>query len=383
MNSTVVPLRWIGDPADGYLEMLDQRQLPRQESWMVMSSATDVARGVENMVIRGAPAIGIAAAYGVALAVRDWVEQHRRGQDDGLTKSLEELDGDLSDTFTQLSETRPTAVNLFWALKRMRRELSEYVDELRSGEMTSAKGARGVVEQAFRQAEAIAEEDRSNNLQMAQVGARALDGAAQVLTHCNTGGLATGGFGTALGVVRACDDEGFLERVWIDETRPYLQGARLTTWECLRDNIPATLITDSMAAHFMGEGEVDAVVVGTDRVVANGDVANKIGTYGLAVLADAHDVPFYVAAPISTIDLETESGDDVPIEQRSREEVVEVGDTKIAPEGIDVAHPAFDITPAEYVDGIITERGLVTAPYESGLREIVRETRPPETAVGE
>jgi methylthioribose-1-phosphate isomerase len=263
----------------------------------------------------------------------------------------------------------------------MRRELEAFVGNLRSDKLTSHQGARETVEQAFRQAEKIADEDRSNNLKMAQVGARALQdngSAGQILTHCNTGGLATGGYGTALGVVRACDQAGDLERAWIDETRPYLQGARLTTWECLKDNIPATLITDSMAAHFMSQGEVDAVVVGTDRVVANGDVANKIGTYGLAVLAEAHDIPFYVAAPISTIDLETPSGDEVTIEQRSREEVVRIGDTDIAPEGIDVAHPAFDITPAEYVTGIITERGLVTPPYDESLENVVSQARPPE-----
>jgi methylthioribose-1-phosphate isomerase len=341
MESAVLPLRWVGEADDGYLEMLDQRLLPKQEVWQVMSTAEDVADGIRDMVIRGAPAIGIAAAYGVVLGARD-----------GST-SLESV-------FEGLAETRPTAVNLTWSLRRMK-----HVVQAHEGGSDEA-----LVKRLFEEARTIQREDRENNRRMSELGAELFDDGVKILTHCNTGGLATGGFGTALGIIRAADAQGKLEKAWIDETRPYLQGARLTTWECLEDDIPATLITDSMAGHFMKKGEVDAVVVGTDRVAANGDVANKIGTYSLAVLADAHDVPFYVAAPISTVDLETPSGDAIPIEERSREEVTQVGETTIAPQEIDVAHPAFDITPAEYVDALITEDGIVEPPYETNLKRL-------------
>ena len=316
-----------------------------------MSDVDDVADGIADMVIRGAPAIGIAAAYGVAIGVRNLV---RDGDSDGLAEKFDEI-------VETLENTRPTAVNLRWSLRRMRGVFEEHVDA----------APEELVERLFEEARAIYEEDRANNLRMAEFGADLLPEQSKVLTHCNTGGLATGGFGTALGVIRAGREAGKLERVWVDETRRYLQGARLTTWECLKDDIPATLITDSMAAHFMAEGEVDAVVVGTDRVVANGDIANKIGTYGLAVLCDAHDIPFYVAAPVSTIDLETPSGEEIPIEQRSRDEVTQVGETRISPAEVDVAHPAFDVTPAELIDAIITEHGVVRPPYQENLRAIV------------
>lgn len=350
METNVVPLRWVGDAADGRVEMLDQRRLPDEETWLEMTDAAEVAEGIEEMVIRGAPAIGIAAAYGVVLAVRDWL-------DDGGTASPTDR---VAADFEMLADARPTAVNLTWALNRMHGVLEEHADD----------APDALLERLFDEAEAIREEDRENNLQLARNGAELLPDDAGVLTHCNTGGLATGGYGTALGVIRAGCDEGRIDHVWIDETRPYLQGARLTAWECLEDDLPATLITDDMAPHFMADGEVDAVVVGADRVAANGDVANKIGTYGLALACDAHDIPFYVAAPVSTIDLETASGEEIPIEQRSADEVRRVGETTIAPDGIDVAHPAFDITPAEYVDAVITERGVVTAPFEEGLREL-------------
>ena len=354
MRSSVFPLRWIGGVEDGYLEMLDQRQLPDREVWLVMSTAEEVAEGIEKMVIRGAPAIGIAAAYGVAMALRSHL---REGADDVVEA--------IAPTIDRLGETRPTAVNLRWAIERMTSMLDDHANE----------APEIIVERAFEEAEAMLEEDREHNRAMAREGARLFSNEASILTHCNTGGLATGGFGTALGVIRAVDADVHLEQVWIDETRPYLQGARLTAWECLKDDLPATLITDNMAAHFMSRGEVDAVVVGADRVAANGDVANKIGTYNLAVLARAHDIPFYVAAPVSTIDLEMPSGDEIPIEQRSESEVVEIGDTTIAPDGVSVAHPAFDVTPAEYVTAIVTERGVVEPPYEEGLERIVEENR--------
>lgn len=355
MESAVQPIRWIGSIDDGYLEMLDQRKLPAEEIWLVMNGPAEVAEGIREMVIRGAPAIGIAAAYGMALGVRQLVQQ-----DDGEL-GADEVVAQMEPVFEQLKNTRPTAVNLTWALRRMRGVLEEHVGQ---------ESNHDLLVRLFAEADAIFEDDRENNRRMAHLGADLLPDGAQVLTHCNTGGLATGGFGTALGVIRAGAASGTLEHVWVDETRPYLQGARLTTWECLEDDIPATLITDSMAAHFMNEGKVDAVIVGTDRVAANGDVANKIGTYGLAVLARMHDIPFYVAAPLSTIDLETPDGDSIPIEQRSRAEVTDVGESTIAPADVQVAHPAFDVTPHEYVTAIITEEGVVEAPYEENLRAL-------------
>ncbi len=354
METQVVPLRWEGGIEDGQLAMLDQRRLPDEEVWLEMTTAADVAEGIAEMVIRGAPAIGIAAAYGVVLAVREALEE-TEGGDEILVR--------LEPVFERLGDARPTAVNLTWALERMSATLERHADRP-PGELLEA---------VFREAEAIRREDRENNLELARHGAELLSSQAGVLTHCNTGGLATGGYGTALGVIRAGVEADKIERVWVDETRPYLQGARLTAWECLQDDLPATLITDDMAPHFMAEGEVDAVVVGADRVAANGDVANKIGTYGLAVLCDAHEIPFYVAAPVSTIDLETASGEEIPIEQRSDREVTRIGETSIAPEGIEVAHPAFDITPARYVDAIVTERGVARAPYPETLREIVEQ----------
>jgi methylthioribose-1-phosphate isomerase len=350
MKSNVVPLRWKGDIENGHVEMLDQRKLPHAEEWLSMNSAEEVARGIREMVIRGAPAIGIAAAYGVVLAAQKFSAEGHSGD---VVSSLEPA-------FATLGEARPTAVNLKWALERMRGVLEDSKD--------FSPGV--LVERLYEEAETIRCEDRENNRRLSMNGAEILPRNAGVLTHCNTGGLATGGFGTALGIIRAGVSEKKIERVWIDETRPYLQGARLTTWECLEDNLPATLITDNMAAHFMATGDVDAVVVGTDRVAANGDIANKIGTYGLAVLCDAHDIPFYVGAPVSTVDLETQNGDEIPIEQRSAREVTHIGDTSIAPEGIEVAHPAFDITPAEYIDAIVTERGVVEPPFEAALAEL-------------
>ncbi len=350
MKTQVAPVKWIGSHEDGHLDMLDQRLLPAEETWLEMSTYEEVADGIRNMVIRGAPAIGIAAAYGVALAARKLAGEVGRG----------EFADKLQVVYEHLSQTRPTAVNLFWALERMER----CVDE--AGDLT----AEALVTRLFEEAEAIFSEDRANNLRMGRLGADLLPEGARVLTHCNTGGLATGGYGTALGIIRAAHAEGKLEKVWVDETRPYLQGARLTTWECIQDGVPCTLVTDSMAGHLMQSGEVDAVIVGTDRVVANGDVANKIGTYSLAVLCKHHGIPFYVAAPVSTIDFETPSGDGIVIEQRSAREVTHVGDHAIAPEGVDVAHPAFDVTPNPLVTAIVTEDGVVEAPYRESLQTL-------------
>jgi methylthioribose-1-phosphate isomerase len=347
IETNVVPLRWVGSVEDGHLEMLDQRRLPAEEVWHEMTTVNEVADGIREMVIRGAPAIGIAAAYGVALGFREFGGQPS--------------EQDVAAMFELLATTRPTAVNLFWALERMRGLIEEHVDADPAGRLAAL----------FDEARAIFDSDREHNLAMGRHGAALFEEPARILTHCNTGGLATGGYGTALGIIRALHAEERLEHVWVDETRPYLQGARLTTWECMKDGLPATLITDSMAAHFMKEGLVDAVIVGTDRVTANGDVANKIGTYGLAVLCKHHGIPFYVGAPVSTIDLETPSGDQIEIEQRSSREVTHVGETAIAPDGFPVAHPAFDVTPAEMVTAIITQWGVAEAPYERTLPPLV------------
>ncbi|MEM1348067.1 MAG: S-methyl-5-thioribose-1-phosphate isomerase [Myxococcota bacterium] len=327
--------------------MIDQRLLPGEEHWSAYRGAADVAEAIRAMVIRGAPAIGIAAAYGVVVGVRDAVAAGSWG--DASRKEL----------FETLANTRPTAVNLFWALERM-------------GALLEATGLEGdaLVRRLFEEAEEIRQEDRRNNLRMGRFGADLLPHRARVLTHCNTGGLATGGYGTALGVLRAAHGAGKLAQVWIDETRPYLQGARLTAWECMKDGLPSTLITDSMAAHFMQRGQVDAVIVGADRISANGDAANKIGTYGLAVSCNYHNVPFYVAAPKSTIDRSITNGEAIPIEQRSAEEVTHVRGVAIAPEGVQVAHPAFDVTPAELVTAIITEEGVLRAPYSEAMSRL-------------
>ena len=348
IESSVVPLRWVGSREEGYLEMLDQRLLPTEEVWLAMKSPKAVADGIREMVIRGAPAIGIAVGFGMALGLRNFSH-------DPMTS----IESEIRRLAEQFAATRPTAVNLRWALQRCQ------------GVVNNAQGTLDeLVDALFDEAHLIFENDRSNNLELGRKGAALFDAPVQVLTHCNTGGLATGGYGTALGIIRVLHAEKKLNRVWIDETRPYLQGARLTAWECVQDGINGTLITDSMAAHLMQKGVVDAVITGTDRVAANGDVANKIGTYGLAVLCDYHRIPFYVASPLSTIDRETSSGADIPIEERSRAEVTEIGATSIAPDQIDVAHPAFDVTPAELVTAIVTEAGVVTSPDEEKIRRL-------------
>jgi len=354
-ESRVRPLYWEGG-VDGHLMMLEQRDLPQAENWLRMTTAHQVADGIRDMTVRGAPAIGIAAAYGVALGFRE--DPSLIGNPDG-TNAL----------FEMLAKTRPTAVNLFWALERMRTKLADL--QCRR-ELLLAWGQEGVFGALLEEAHAICEEDRQNNQEMGRQGAALLKDGVRILTHCNTGGLATGGYGTALGIIRAAKAVGKLAHVWVDETRPYLQGARLTAWECLKDELPATLITDSMAGYFMQQGKVDCVIVGTDRVAANGDVANKIGTYSLAVLCKYHKIPFFVAAPLSTIDLKTASGFQIPIEERSSAEVTQIQGKSIAPEGIQAAHPAFDVTPAELITAIITEVGVATAPYSESLPGLFR-----------
>src|SRR5579871_1695638 len=323
---------------DAGVVMIDQTKLPRKQIFVTCTSYQEVAEAIRSMVIRGAPAIGVAAAMGVALGVQQ--------------------DADFETVCTTLAETRPTAVNLFWAIERMRR--------LRASLNGASREAlvRDMVEEAQR----IRLEDIAICRAIGAHGATLVPDGKTVLTHCNAGALATAGYGTALGVIRAAIDAGKKIDVFADETRPFLQGARLTAWELQQDGIPTTLITDNMAGHFLRSGRIGCVVVGADRIAANGDVANKIGTYSVAVLAKENGVPFYVAAPHSTFDLSLASGDLIPIEQRSAEEVTHVFGTPIAPENIEVENPAFDVTPARYVTAIITERGIARPPYAESLR---------------
>jgi methylthioribose-1-phosphate isomerase len=333
---------------DDALVMIDQRKLPGQEVYVRCRTGADVARAIRSMVIRGAPAIGVAAAMGLALGMRRSKAQGTRQFAVEFTKLCE-----------LLAATRPTAVNLFWAIDRMKRTFAAGVQ---AGESPGELKAR-----LDREAQAIHDEDVDSCRAMGRFGAAVVPDAARILTHCNAGALATAGYGTALGVIRAAAEAGRVARVFADETRPFLQGARLTAWELVRDHVPTTVITESMAGPLMRRGEIDVVVVGADRIAANGDVANKIGTYTVAMLAQAHGVPFYVAAPLSTIDLDTPDGDRIPIEQRDAREVTHLGATRLAPEGAAVWNPAFDVTPAALIAGIITERGIARPPFADSL----------------
>jgi methylthioribose-1-phosphate isomerase len=329
--------------------MIDQRILPAAFEYISYDSAASVAEGIRSMVVRGAPAIGVAAAYGVAL-------EALRLQG----KSEPEFNANLEAGFTLLSQSRPTAVNLFWALQRMRKVW----------EIIVTQSPQRIAARLLEEAHEILAEDIRINRAMGAFGADLLNDGARVLTHCNAGALATAGWGTALGVIRSAVEAGKKISVVADETRPFLQGARLTAWELVQEKIPVTLITDNMAGYMMAQGEVDAVVVGTDRVAANGDVANKIGTYMLAVLARRHNIPFYVACPLSTIDMNIASGELIPIEERSVDEVKGFRDTHWAAEGVSIRNPAFDVTPADLVTGLITERGVVLQPDEVKLRQL-------------
>ena len=341
-------LRW----REGALELLDQRGLPEREEVLRLVSVEEIARAIEAMAVRGAPAIGCAAAFGMACAAA------------APAPDLAALRAGLAAAEARLARTRPTAVNLFWALARMRGALDAAL---------AAPGAtpEAVAERALEAAQALLEEDLASCRAIGRAGLPLVPGGARILTHCNAGGLATAGYGTALGVVRAAAEAGRGVSVLADETRPFLQGARLTAWELARDGIPVTVVTDGMAGHLMRSGEVDLVVVGADRIAANGDVANKIGTYGLAVLARAHGLPFYVAAPRSTIDLATATGAEIPIEERGREEVASFAGRVLVPAGVPVRHPAFDVTPAALVTAIVTEAGLARAPYEESLAALL------------
>ncbi|HVO25566.1 MAG TPA: S-methyl-5-thioribose-1-phosphate isomerase [Candidatus Margulisiibacteriota bacterium] len=331
---------------NGAVVMIDQRLLPTQEVYRVYRDYREVARAIKDMVIRGAPAIGVAAALGIALGMRQ-----ARGNP---ARAFERI-------CKTIAATRPTAVNLFWAIERMRGAFARVAD----------RSLPEVRDALLQEARAIHREDITANRALGKHGAALIPARAQVLTHCNAGALATAGYGTALGVIRAAQEGGKQISVLATETRPFLQGARLTAWELKKEHIPATLITDSMAGCFMRAGDVSCVVVGADRIAANGDVANKIGTYSLAVLAKRHGIPFFVAAPTSTVDLACPSGAKIPIENRDPREITHIGDRQIAPTGVQVSNPAFDITPQALVSAIITERGVARAPYRTSLRRMV------------
>lgn len=327
--------------------MLNQRLLPQREVYRVCRDYREVADAIRTMVIRGAPAIGVAAAMGTALGA--------------LAASKKNFDHDLARIFMVLSKTRPTAVNLFWALERMRKVYRE----------TRQQGI-DVVKKALKdEAQKIYHEDIAANKQLGQFGAQLLGNAKQLMTHCNAGALATAGYGTALGVIRALKEAGKVFEVWVNETRPFLQGARLTAWELMKEKIPATLVTDNMAGYLMQKGKVDAVVVGCDRVAANGDVANKIGTYMIAVLAKRHGIPFYVAGPTSSIDVDCRAGADIPIEQRDPKEVSHIFGKSLAPKGMKIFNPAFDVTSQDLISAIITEKGVIEPPYRQNIRRHV------------
>jgi methylthioribose-1-phosphate isomerase len=344
--SRVETLRFRGER----LELIDQRVLPSEFTYLSYGSASEVAAAIRAMVVRGAPAIGCAAAYGVALEAVKLAAGSAAARATGMAAA-----------FAVLAESRPTAVNLFWALARMK---GVY-------EGTLSASGNDLARRLLDEAHAISREDVANNRKMGEHGAALLRDGTTVLTHCNAGALATAGHGTALGVIRSAVEAGKRIAVFADETRPFLQGARLTAWELSEDGIPVTLITDNMAGHFMSRGAVQAVIVGADRVAANGDVANKIGTYMVAVLAKRHGIPFYVAAPLSTIDPKTPNGDAIPIEERDSAEVTAVAGVRFAPVGVSARHPAFDVTPAELVTALITERGVVFEPNREKIQALL------------
>ena len=333
--------------------MLDQRLLPTEEKYLMLRSYEEVAEAIKKMVVRGAPAIGVSAAMGLAL-----------GASQSVGMSVSDLEDDFAYMCDVMSKTRPTAVNLFWAIERMRHTLER--EKARTNNADEVKQA--LVAEALK----IFQEDIEANRALGRHGAELIADGSTVLTHCNAGALATAGdYGTALGVVRGARDAGKRVAVIADETRPFLQGLRLTAWELAKDNIPVTVITDNMAGHVMKSGQVNCVVVGADRIAANGDAANKIGTYMVAVLAKQHNIPFYVAAPISTLDLSLASGAEIPIEERDRREITHIGEQQLAPDGVEVQNPAFDVTPHELISAIITDKGVAREPYTTSLRDLV------------
>jgi methylthioribose-1-phosphate isomerase len=335
------------------VRMLDQRLLPTEEKYLTLRSYEEVADAIKKMVVRGAPAIGVSAAMGLAL-----------GASQSVGTSVADLEFDFDFMCKVMAATRPTAVNLFWAIERMRQVIAKAKSE-------SVRDVEDIKQRLVEEALLIYNEDIEANRAIGLFGGKLIADGATVLTHCNAGALATAGdYGTALGVVRGAIAAGKRVAVIADETRPFLQGARLTAWELAKDNIPVTVITDNMAGHIMKQGKVDCVVVGADRIAANGDAANKIGTYMVAVLAKQHNIPFYVAAPLSTIDLATATGDDIPIEQRDPKEVTHLSDRQLTPDGVAVHNPAFDVTPNELITAIITDRGVARAPYTESLQKL-------------
>ena len=333
---------------DGGILLLDQRRLPEEEIYLTLTKPEEVAAAIRDMAIRGAPAIGVAAAFALAQGVRNSRAEGR------------ELRAEWSDICSELAGTRPTAVNLFWAIERMRQRF----------DALARQGGSALRETLLAEALTIQQDDLAACRRMGDLGADLLPSEARILTHCNAGALATSGYGTALGVVRSAARAGKVRAVFADETRPWLQGARLTVWELMQDGIQATLIAEGAAGHLMAQGEINAVVVGADRIAANGDVANKIGTYGVAVLAKEHGLPFYVAAPVSTLDLSTPSGKEIPIEERPAHEVTHLAGQRVAPEGTQVRNPAFDVTPSRYVTAIVCERGVARPPFGESLARL-------------
>ena len=338
-------LKW----TDSGVLFIDQTKLPVEEIWVNCPDYEAVANAIRTMIVRGAPAIGVAAAMGIALGARELD-----------VTSISEFRNGFGQICRVMGETRPTAVNLFWAIRRMRRRFEEI----------SGRPIPLIKQALIDEALAIHAEDIATNRAMGINGAPLMPDTGGVLTHCNAGALATAGYGTALGVIRAAVEAGKQIHVFADETRPFLQGSRLTAWELMKDNIPVTLISDNMAGAIMAQGKIQAVIVGADRIAANGDTANKIGTYSVAILAREHGIPMYVAAPFSTVDLETADGSGIPIEQRASTEVTHIGGKQMAPTGCLVENPAFDVTPARYIRAIITERGVATAPFGESLQKL-------------
>jgi methylthioribose-1-phosphate isomerase len=344
---------------DDAVVMIDQRKLPKQEIYVRCKTANEVAKAIKTMVIRGAPAIGVSAAMGLAMGVKKSTATGTRQLSSEFLKSCEVM-----------AATRPTAVNLFWAIERMKQRFAALAQ---AGASVADIKAALVVE-----AQAIHDEDVLSCRTLGAFGATLVPQEATILTHCNAGALATAGYGTALGVIRGAVDAGKTIKVLADETRPFLQGARLTAWELVKDNIDTTVITDNMAGALMREGLIDLVVVGADRIAANGDTANKIGTYSVAVLAKENGVPFYVAAPLSTIDLDTPTGAKIPIEERPAKEVTHIGPSQVTPDGAKVRNPAFDVTPARYITAIVTEKGIARPDYTTSLKQLFSAATAPE-----
>ena len=335
------------------VRFIDQTKLPNEEVYVTCTTHQQVADVIRSMVVRGAPAIGVAAAMGIALGIQN-----------SKAENINDLRQEFDDICDVIGKTRPTAVNLFWAIRRMREKF----------ELLSAKPIAQIKQSVSEEAQRMHAEDIAANQAMGRHGAALMPARGGVLTHCNAGALATCGYGTALGVIRAAIEQGKKIHVYADETRPFLQGSRLTAWELMKDGIPTTVISDNMAGAMMKQGKIGAIIVGADRIAANGDVANKIGTYTVAVLAKENGLPFYVAAPFSTIDLHTPSGSEIPIEQRNPREVTHFAGKAVTPEGVQVENPAFDVTPAKYVTAIVTERGIARPPFDESLRRLAEET---------